>query len=170
LYNLFYRGPRLTWDCGLLSNRVQLAPKLTLTLNHLILANCSTTKPLSFFLISVGSRVLINDTFVVQPPGLCTSVNNTLQVVEHSARPGSVPGVQSVAVAAVDRWCASNGSMELEVEGQGPTAADHVDAVTSASDNSGYSAIRVTTDNLGLFANTTGGQCSWQCVQSQTRT
>jgi hypothetical protein len=62
-----------------------------------------------------------------------------------------------VAVAAGKQWCAANGSVELEVDGQGPLSADHVDAVTSASDNSSYSAIRVTTDNLGIFANTTGG-------------
>jgi hypothetical protein len=101
---------------------------------------------------------LLNDTFVVQPPGLCTSVNNTLQEVPHSARPASVPGVQAVAVAAGKQWCAANGSIELEVDGQGPLSADHVDAVTSASDNSSYSAIRVTTDNLGIFANTTGAR------------
>jgi hypothetical protein len=164
------RGPRLTWDCGLLSNRVQLAPNLTLALNHLIIANCSTTKPLSFFLISAASRVQLNDTFVVEPPGLCAPLNNTLQEAEHTARPAIVPGVQAVGLAAGDAWCSSNGSSQLAVE-HGPSGESNLDVATSASDNSSYSAIRETTDTLGIFANTTGGQqvrhamCCCCCTQ-----
>jgi hypothetical protein len=39
-------------------------------------------------------------------------------------------------------------------------------ASDGAADNSSYSAIRVTTDNLGLFANTTGGWMIWLCAVS----
>jgi hypothetical protein len=108
-------------------------------------------------LVSAGSRVQLNDTFVVQPPGLCAPLNNTLQEAEHSARPASVPGLQSVGVAANDTWCSYNGSSELAVE-HGPGAEGNVDVSTSAADNSSYTAIRETTDTLGIFANTTGGQ------------
>ncbi|WIA19665.1 hypothetical protein OEZ85_005596 [Tetradesmus obliquus] len=97
------RAPRLTWDCGLLSNRVQLAPNLTLTLNHLILANCSTTKPLSIVRISAGWSLVYT--------------------------------------------CAHNDS-------DGP--GGRVEASDGLGRNISYTAVRVTVDNLGLFANTTG--------------
>jgi hypothetical protein len=146
------RAPRLTWDCGLLSNRVQLAPNLTLTLNHLILANCSTNKPLSIIRLSAGSRVLINDSIIVQPPGLCMSLQEQASSALHSARPAGVAGVQSITPGAAGSWCAHNDSNGLQ--------PSRVQASNGAGDNSSYTAVKVTTDNLGLFANTTGGRSS----------
>jgi hypothetical protein len=145
------RAPRLTWDCGLLSNRVQLAPNLTLTLKHLIVANCSTTKPFSIIRLSAGSRVLINDSVIVQPPGLCMPLQEQAASALHSARPAEFAGVQSISPGVAGAWCAHNASSNgagggTVVAGEGP-----------GDNNSSYTAVRVTTDNLGLFANTTGG-------------
>jgi hypothetical protein len=142
------RAPRLTWDCGLLSNRVQLAPNLTLTLNHLILTNCSTTQPLSIIRLSAGSRVLINDSVIVQPPGLCVPLQEQASTALHSGRPGVVEGVQSISPGVAGGWCAHNDSSGL---------GDRVVVSDGPADNSSYSAVLVTTDNMGLFANTTGG-------------
>jgi hypothetical protein len=84
----------------------------------------------------------------VQPPGLCMPLQEQASSALHSGRPAGVGGVQSISPGVSGGWCAHNDS-------NGP--GDRVVASDGPADNSSYSAIRVTTDNLGLFANTIGG-------------
>lgn len=132
------------WDCGSLSNRFQLAANITLTLNHIVLANCSTTKPVSIIRMSAGSRVLVNDTLIVQPPGLCLPLNEQGGLALHNPRPVDLPGVQSLNPAGAGAWCQLNDSRTV------------AQSMTSPADNSSYSAIAENKIDLGLFANTTG--------------
>eukprot|EP00878_Enallax_costatus_P003370 GHUV01003579.1.p1 GENE.GHUV01003579.1~~GHUV01003579.1.p1 ORF type:complete len:552 (+),score=117.34 GHUV01003579.1:418-2073(+) len=170
------RGPRLNWDCGLLSNRFEMAPGKILTLYHLIITNCTSTRPLSFIRITAGSRLVFNDTFVVQPPGLCAPVdpgasgaddkrrdrqNNTVNTTQYNTagtgvmanaispanpRPKSIPGTQQFQPAQPGDWCNRNNGLAANAGGAGG----------SPQDNSSYSSIGTSIDNLGVFANTTG--------------
>jgi hypothetical protein len=102
------RGPRMTLDCGLVSDRLQLLPNVTLTLSRLILVNCSigAHKPLSVVRLSAGSRLLLNGTHVLQPSELCVPLQQQAGVVPHQARPPSVPGVQVTQLGQPGQWCA----------------------------------------------------------------
>ena len=58
------RGPRYYLDCGLLSDRVVVTTGITLRFDHVILVNCSSFRPLSYFTMEPGAHVVLNDSVV----------------------------------------------------------------------------------------------------------
>ncbi|KAF6258032.1 hypothetical protein COO60DRAFT_1693831 [Scenedesmus sp. NREL 46B-D3] len=68
----------------------------------------------------------------------------------------SAPAQQQPLLISRNVTVMSDPSSEAGAAVQEREEAAHVNGSASASDNSSYSTIRVTTDNLGLFANTTG--------------
>ena len=57
-------GPRHYLDCGLLSDRVVVAVGVTLRFDHVILVNCSSFRPMSYFTMEPGAHVVLNDSVV----------------------------------------------------------------------------------------------------------
>jgi hypothetical protein len=98
------RGPRLYVDCGLLTDRVRLAPGRTLTLQHVVLANCSVTSAFSYVTMSPGAVLNLTDT-LVKPSALCVPLGDKLAEVVHADRPSSAPGLQRLQPAAAGTWC-----------------------------------------------------------------
>jgi hypothetical protein len=94
------RGPRLMFDCGSLSDRVQVAPGLTFTLQHMILANCSTPKAMNVMRMSAGVNVVFNDSVILQAGELCLPTDQSANMAAHQARPRHIPGRQ---VGVIDK-------------------------------------------------------------------
>lgn len=129
-------------------------PGYTLTLYHIILANCSTPKPVSIVRFSEGSQLVINDTFMLPAAGLCLAVDQQLGDTLHKVRPPGVAGVQSVDRGQPNTWCARDAGTNRTNKGPSPIAP--IDVTSSPSDNSSYSEIEVAIEAVKLFANTTG--------------
>lgn len=102
--------------------------------------------------LSAESELVVNDTFVVQAPGLCLPVDPepvdgvpvSNGIFTHYMRPDDVPGVQSFAFGQPGQWCSQTDS--------GVRADDNA----KTADNSSYQEVGVSASDLGMFANTTG--------------
>jgi hypothetical protein len=147
----------MVFDCGLLTDRVQLQPGQTLMLSHLILANCNigSEKPVSIIRLDVGAQLVLVDTLVLQPPNLCLPLQQQVSAVLHAPRPASVPGVQAVGLGQPQQWCAlqpgTRSTVSADMRGNSTAAAApseddqavstpiHVDASGSSAGNSSYS-------------------------------
>lgn len=118
------RGPRLTWDCGLVIDKYELQPGQTITVQHVILANCSigSEKPLGIVRLDAGSQLVINDTMVLQPPNLCLPLQQEQGTLLHATRPATLPGLQMVQIGEPQKWCAKEPGTRTEAEA-GPAAA-----------------------------------------------
>lgn len=120
----------------------------------MIISNCTTTKPISFIRIPAGSRVVFNDTFVVQPPGLCAPVdaghntpdngnNNTGSIIGiGNPRPDDLPGFQQFQATQAGRWCSRVTGLPENVTFQ-----------INSSDTNGWT---LTWNKVAVFANETG--------------
>lgn len=139
------RGPRMKLDCSLLTDRFQVAAGVTVKVQHVTLANCSigAEKPLSFMRFLQGSQLVLNDTFLIQPDGLCLPQQRQAAMLAHEPRPTAVPGtLQSFRVGNASNWCALNPNTRAAVtapKGQQPPV--DVDTTSSASDNNSYSKL-----------------------------
>lgn len=129
------RGPRMLLDCALLAGRFRVAAGATVWAQHVVLSNCSigAVKPLSFLRFEGGSRLVLNDTIVLQPNNLCLPYQAQLGELSHQARPADAPGQQAFQVGQQSRWCAPDpntrtamqaGAAPVNVTSAGRTAAD----------------------------------------------
>lgn len=147
-------------QCGVLSAcRLWLMPGYSLTLNHVILANCSTPKPVSIMRFSVGSELFINDTIVLPAPGLCLPADQQLGGMLHQPRPANLSGVQSMQPGKAGSWCAMGRQpVGREIANPRTGTVSKVPTSITPQDNSRQSPIaRLTSfDVYDLFANTTG--------------
>lgn len=154
------RGPRLMLDCSLLTDRFQVAAGVTVTVHHLTLSNCSigTEKPLSIMRFNQGSKLVINDSSLLQPNNLCLPQPQQASLLLHEPRAAAIPGTQAVRVGEASAWCAANPntraqpSSSPDLPGLQAGRVD-VDATSSASDNNSYSRLPPLPQ---VFANRTG--------------
>jgi len=156
------RGPRLKLDCNHMTDRVQIAPGVTVTLHHIILANCSIghEKPVSIFRFDQGARLIINDTVLMQPDNLCLPLQQQSGSALHQARPAEIPGLQSIKMGQPQAWCAlSSGTRTAGVDAapgnsDGDAGApNNVDPTSGSKDNNSYSVLPPLPQE---FANRTG--------------
>jgi len=139
------RGPRIKLDCSLLTDRFQVAAGVTVKVQHVTLANCSigAEKPLSFMRFLQGSQLVLNDTFLIQPNGLCLPQQQQAAMLADMPRPSAVPGsLQSFRVGNASNWCRLNPNTRAAVTApEGQQLPVDVDTTTSASDNKSYSKL-----------------------------
>ena len=133
------RGPRMLLDCSLLTDRFQVAPGVTVAVQHVTLSNCSigSQKPLSIMRFSQGSRLIINDSIVLQPNNLCLPQQQQVSMLLHERRVAGVPGVQSFSIGQASAWCPA--TPNTRTPGQAPRV--DVDVTSDASDNNSYSKL-----------------------------
>ena len=103
-------GPYRILDCGLLSNRFLLSRGSVLTLNHIMLRNCSGSKELNFFRKDEGATLILDD--VIQDRGsFCAPPKLIGEQDRQQERPSDIPGSgpateQRLRVAeAGTNWC-----------------------------------------------------------------
>lgn len=124
--------------------RVQLMPGHSLTLQHIILANCSTPKPVSIVRFSNNTELIVNDTFIVPAANLCLPVMEQLGDTLHQSRPESIAGVQSMAPGQPESWCRND------------SGVDNTKTPGSIVSTNSYTQMSVPIAAVKLFANTTG--------------
>lgn len=150
------RGPRMVLDCALLSDRLQVAPGVTVTAWHVVLANCSigAEKPLIFLRFSQGAQLVMRDSFVLQPTDLCLPVQQQQVALPTETRPASFPSPasQQVRLGNASSWCpAGPYTASAAVSGaNNSSTAVRVPPTESPQDNSSYSRLPQ------IFANRTG--------------
>lgn len=157
------RAPRLQLDCGLMTDRVQIPSGVTITLHHLILSRCSIghEKPLMLFRFDQGSKLVVNDTYLLQPDGLCLPVQQQYATANHQTRSTEFgPGINDFKPGEPQKWCpASSGTRTAAAaDGTGnvdgdPRAPANTDPTSGAADNNSYSVLPPLPQE---FANRTG--------------
>lgn len=136
---------------------------MTITLHHLLLSRCSIghEKPLMIFRFDQGSRLVVNDTYLLQPDGLCLPIEpQQSSTAFHQARPAAIPGVQTIRVGQPQAWCAGSSGTRTTADTSGTSNADgdrgispNVDRTSSTGDNNSYSLLPPLPQE---FANRTG--------------
>lgn len=140
-------------------------PGLSLTLYHLILANCTTPKPVSIVRFSNNTELFMNDTFIIPAEGLCLAVDAQVGETLHKARPERFSGVQSVDRGQPNAWC-SRDTGNNTTQQQVPT----IDQTPTPDDNASYTRINVAIASVKLYANTTGFGPSYAATLSDPAT
>lgn len=150
-------------DCSFLADRVQVTPGVTITLHHMLLARCSIghEKPMMIFRFDQGSRLVVNDTYLLQPDNLCLPMQAQSGTALHRQRPAAIPGLQSVELGQPQEWCArssgtrtaADGIMQGNADGDRKATGPNVDPSSGAGDNNSYSVLQPLPQE---FANRTG--------------
>jgi hypothetical protein len=131
------RGPRLVLDCALLADRVAVAPGVIISVEHLVLSNCSigAEKPLTFLRFTEGSRLVVQDTFLMQPNNLC--LPHRAQVI--ALTPDQQPGVKSpgIQVGQPSAWCAPGANASVTASADANASYSRLPQVDTNATGSG---------------------------------
>jgi hypothetical protein len=146
---------------------------VTITLQHILLARCSIghEKPAMIFRFDNGSRLVINDTYLLQPDNLCLPLQSQSGTALHEQRPTEVPGLQQIGIGQPQKWCPRSSGTRTAADtlGQGNSdgdvsAAPNVDPTSGVGDNNSYSVLPPLPQE---FANRTGLGPVWAATLDQ---
>jgi hypothetical protein len=151
-------------DCSFLADRVQVAAGVTITLQHMLLSRCSIgqEKPMMIFQFDQGSRLVVADTYLLQPDNLCLPLQTQSGSALHRQRPAGIQGpLQSIELGQPQQWCArssgtrtaADGILARNSDGDGRAAGLNVDPSSGVKDNNSYSVLPPLPQE---FANRTG--------------
>jgi hypothetical protein len=133
----------MSLDCALLAGRFQVEAGVTVLVQHMVLQNCSVgaMKPLIFMQFEEGSRLVLNDTVVLQPDNLCLPYQAQLGELSHQIlRPAAVQGSQdSFRTGNQSAWCTTNPNTRAAL--QAGAAPVNATPAATADTNSSYSKL-----------------------------
>lgn len=127
------RAPRLVLDCALLADRIAVAPGVVVSVDHLVLSNCSigAEKPLTFLRFSEGSKLVVQDSFLMQPNNLCLPHRTQVIALTPDQQPGAQPA--GIQVGQPSAWCNAGANASVTASADANTSYSSLPPVNGSA-------------------------------------